>query len=739
MLSALARSIHRRRWLVLAVWAVLLAGAIPLAFNAEERLKPGGFTSESFPSIQAWDIFQERLNITPVTLELLLRHPELKAYDSEFLSVSQSVISLFEEFPEVTRITSHINNPVRVSADGHTAYITIELALSLEDSVGFTEDALALIETEPLELIATGGPALYRDLSVASAEDLRRGEAFALPLAAIALVIVFGTLVAALTPVAVGGAGTALGLAGIFLLSGQVNISIFALNIASLLAVGVGIDYCLFYTARFREELRKGLSTEEALSVTTSKAGPAILFSAFTSLTGLLSLLLFETPVLRSIGIGAAIAIFAAMFTTFTLLPAVLSVLGGRVERFRVPFPSLKRNGGRRISFWRPVSLFVMKHPLAALLPTVVLLVFLTLPVLQLRLGTVDATILPEEFESRRGFDIITEEFGLAASAQTAIAYTFEGDPFEEANLRNLYEYGVALENLEGVTNVTSFVNLDPHLGAEDYIRLYAVPESVSDRESAELIRSTIGPGVAAFFVSSEYQAFSPESQQLATEMRALTPEHGKTYVAGGPAGAKDIVDSLYSTFPWVILAVAGITYLSLLVLFRSVVLAFKAVILNIMSIGASYGALVFVFQQGNFKGLLGFEPAGIIEFTTPIVLFAVIFGLSMDYEIFLLSRVSEAHKRGHDNAEAVATGLEKSGRVITGAGAILIIVAASFVMADVLVVQMLGFGLALAIFIDVTLVRIIAAPAIMRLAGRWNWYFPKWLDKLLPRFGRVG
>ncbi len=728
-----ANALYKRRWLIISVWVIVIIICAPLALMAGRHLQPGGFTSESFPSIQAWQVFQEKLGITPITLELLLSHPDIEAYDTEFIEAAERVVSGFEGLPQVNRILSYTDNPARVSSDGHTAYITVELNISLEESVEFTENILPTLQHEPLSMVSTGAPPLYRDLSIASAEDLRRGETLALPLASVALVIVFGTLVAAIIPLVVGGTGAIIGLSGIFLLSTQTEISIFALNIASLLAVGLGIDYSLFYTARFREELKKSSSVLKAVITTHRRAGPAIIFSGCTSLLGLLSLLLFEISVLRSIAIGASLAILGAMLATLTILPAVLSVMGNKVEMVKLPFLS---NMGQR--FWTNLATVVMKRPVLALVPVITILVVLSLPILNIRLGTVDATILPDRFESRKGFDIISEEFGFVSQAQTAIAYTFDGDPFEDENLQNLYAYGAALEQLDGVVDVISFVNIDPTFTFNDYKKLYAVPEAVADRAIANLVRTTIRDGIASFFVVSEHQSFLPESQRLASEIRALQPPQGQTYVAGGPAGAKDIVDSLYSTFPFIVAAVTILTYISLLILFRSLLLPLKAVILNVMSIIASYGALVFVFQQGNFSNILGFESAGIIEFTTPIVLFAVIFGVSMDYEIFLLSRVSEAHKRGLNNSQAITEGLATSGRVITGAGAILVIVSASFVFADVLVVQMIGFGLALSVFIDITLIRGIAAPAIMRLAGRWNWYIPKWLDSKLPNFEKL-
>ena len=353
-----------------------------------------------------------------------------------------------------------------------------------------------------------------------------------------------------------------------------------------------------------------------------------------------------------------------------------------------------------------------------------------------MRLGTVDATILPDSLESRRGFDVLREEFGFALKTVIPVGYTFEGSPFARRNIDNAYDIGRELERLDGVSRVISVVNLDPTFGPDQYEVLYQSPESITDVALAHIVRETVRDGAILFLVESELHPFWPETRELVTEIRSLLPPEGNggtLHVDGGASEITDIINALYGKFPIIIAVVLIVTYLSLMLLFRSVILPLKAVLLNLLSILASYGALVFVFQQGHFSGLLNFEAMGVIEATLPILLFAIIFGLSMDYEIFLLSRVAEAYDRTGDNEAAVAEGLQKSGMIITGAAGILIVVAASFVLADVVVVKAIGLGLAIAVFVDVPLVRALVAPAIMRIAGPWNWNLPGWLDRILP------
>lgn len=729
MLESLGRRIYRRRYVTLAVWAVIVLAALPFAPQTPDQLKPGGFTNDKLPSVVARDVLRDELGISTITVEMLYSSSELNAFDPVFIAAVDDSLESLRGRAEVLTVHTHMDQPGRVSEDGHTAHITVGLDMPLEESVDFVDDIVDGIDPSPLTLTTTGGPALYRDISLASENDLRRGELVAFPLATFTLILVFGTLVAAFMPGAVGGAGVIIALAVIFFVSQRVDVSVFALNIVSLLGIGIGIDYSLFYTSRFREELAKGKSIEDAIGSAQTLAGRAIMFSAITSLIGLLSLFAFDTLVLRSIGLGAVIVIFAALAATLTLLPALLGVVGHNINRLRIG-----PTWAGRPSIWGPIARTVMNRPLLILIPTMGLLIAMVIPVQRLQLGSVDATILPDSLESRQGFDILRDEFGFAVTTATPIVYIFDGDPFERENLENLYAFGRALETVENVERVVSFVNLGDDWDVERYAALYERPESVTDSTVSRLIADTLRPGAALFMVESDIHPFSPEAQSMITDLRQFAPgPEQEIHVDGGAADLKDIVDYLYSKFPYVIAIVLIVTYLSLMLLFRSLLLPLKAVVLNLLSIFASYGALVFVFQDGNFSGLLNFEPLGTIEATTPILLFAIIFGLSMDYEIFLLSRISEAYRRTGDNAAAVVEGLEKSGLIITGAAAILIVVASSFVLADVIVVKAIGLGLAIAVFVDVTLVRALVAPALMRLFGDWNWYLPKWLDRLMP------
>jgi len=731
MLNALGALVVRRKYIVVAVWAVIILAALPFAPRAQEFLKPGGFSNESFPSVKARKVLQERLELSTLSIDFVFSHPEWQPFDARFSDAVLKAVGDLDKYGEISYVVTHLDDPQRASSTSNTVHVTAGLTIELEESLGFLKTVAADVDPGPLDLIITGAPALYRDISLASQEDLRRGESVAFPIATFTLLLVFGTLIAAILPAAVGGGGVLVGLGIVFFMSQGIDMSVFALNIVTLLGIGVGIDYSLFYTSRFQEELRSGKSVDDAVLGANSHAGKAIMFSAITSLIGLISLVAFPVMMLRSVGIGAVAVIFAALLAALTLMPALLAILGHRVNRFRIGPDWAKRNG-----FWVPLSNWVMKRPWMVLLPTVTILVLLAIPAGSMRLGTVDATILPDSLESRRGFDVLREEFGFALKTVIPVGYTFEGSPFARRNIDNAYDIGRELERLDGVSRVISVVNLDPTFGPDQYEVLYQSPESITDVALARIVRETVRDGAILFLVESELHPFWPETRALVAEIRSLLPPEGNggtLHVDGGASEITDIINALYGKFPIIIAVVLIVSYLSLMLLFRSVILPLKAVLLNLLSILASYGALVFVFQQGHFSGLLNFEAMGVIEATLPILLFAIIFGLSMDYEIFLLSRVAEAYDRTGDNEAAVAEGLQKSGMIITGAAGILIVVAASFVLADVVVVKAIGLGLAIAVFVDVTLVRALVAPAIMRIAGPWNWYLPGWLDRILP------
>jgi putative drug exporter of the RND superfamily len=572
-----------------------------------------------------------------------------------------------------------------------------------------------------------------------SEADLQRSELISLPLAALALLFVFGSVVASAVPLAVGGAAVVVALAGIFLIASVTPMSIFVLNLATLLGLGLGVDYSLLMTSRFREEMAarswKKEAVEDAVGATVRTAGRAVFFSGLTVLLGLLGLVLFEFMILRSVGIAGAIVVALSVVGAMTLLPAILAIVGIHIDRLRV-----RRVTARPAAegFWSRLAWWVMARPIAVLVPTLLVLLVLGTPFLHVRFNAPDARILPESVPSRQSFDRLTEQFGPGPFAPIVLAIRTPGPATDTGNLAALLDYSRRLAADDRIERVDSLVDVDPRLTLEQYELLYGAGGGPPDRVVAEVLSATTEGDLTAFTITTPYAPNDEAGRQLVRELRsdvgALNPPVGMTVlVGGGAADVEDVVTGIGAEFPRSALFIFVTTYLVLLLLLRSLVLPLKALAMNTLSIVASFGALVWIFQDGNLSALFGTRPLGFVETTQPVILFCVLFGLSMDYEVFLLSRMRESWEQTRDNPTAVAHGLERSGRIVSSAALIVIVVAGSFAFADIVLIKALGVGIALAVALDATVVRALLVPATMRLLGRWNWWLPGRLGRALP------
>jgi RND superfamily putative drug exporter len=385
--------------------------------------------------------------------------------------------------------------------------------------------------------------------------------------------------------------------------------------------------------------------------------------------------------------------------------------------------------------FWSGLANWVMAHPWLVFIPTLLFLVALGLPFLNVRVSSPDATILPLRVESRQGFETLRREFGSGEISPIVVALESDGPVASAENLAALYTFTRHFAADERVMRIDSLVTLDPRLSLAQYELLYNDPGAIDDRFVALNYRELAGERVTAILIYTRGLAGAEESKELLADIRDYQIGGDFTMlVDGGTAEIVDVVDEMYAEFPLVAAVVIAATYLVLLFLFRSAVLPLKAIGMNALSIVASYGALVFIFQEGHFANLLGFEPLGYVEASLPILMFCVLFGLSMDYEVFLLSRVREAYLETGDNRASVASGLQRSGRIITGAALIVVVVTISFVSAEIVLVKALGLGIAVAVLLDATIVRALLVPATMRLLGDVNWWLPRPVRRVMPK-----
>ncbi|HEX3244356.1 MAG TPA: MMPL family transporter, partial [Chloroflexota bacterium] len=462
-------------------------------------------------------------------------------------------------------------------------------------------------------------------------------------------------------------------------------------------------------------------SSPEALAITMSTAGRAVLFSGLTVLLGLLGLMSFDLMAMRSLGIAGSIVVGLCVLAALTLLPALLALLGPRVDALSVLRPLQGKSG-----LWHGLAQVVMARPWLVFSSVVIVLALLGGPFLRVDLGAPDASILPRDVQSRQGFDLLRDRFGAGEIAPILVVVRAPDTLYTPERIGILVDYARRLQADPRVARVDSMVTLDPRLSREQYELLYRSPDRILEGFARAAAAAFTREPITLLRVVARQGQTTAEAKSLVRSIRA-TPIGGgmDILVGGGSAGVVDYVDDLYSAFPRALLFVVIATYLVLFWTFRSAVLPLKAIVMNVLSITASYGALVVVFQEGALSWLLGFQPLGFVEASLPIVLFCVLFGLSMDYEVFLLTRIREAYLESHDNRESVAQGLERSGRIITSAAAIIVLVSASFVAADIILIKALGLGTAIAVFLDATVVRALLVPATMRLLGDWNWWTP--------------
>ena len=718
--------IYRARYAVLAVWAVALLAALALAPSVARLLQPGGLSSRDLESERAAAELQYQLGYNPATIIVVFTSDGFGVDDPRWAAAEDAALAEVRQLPDVAAVRTRRENARQVSPDGRATYATIALKSEAEQFRGSLPRVKAALKPTELRMVVTGAPVFYADILEVTERDLRRAELISFPVAAVALLLVFGSVVAAAVPGAIGGAAVLCTLGVMAALARVMDLSIFALNLVTMLGLGLGIDYSLFIVSRFREELAEGAPVDQAVARASSTAGRAVLFSGLTVFVGLLGLSSFKFMALRSMGQAGSLVVLLSVAAALTLLPALLGVLGNRINAFTI------RRSSTRGGFWAALARAVMRRPGLVFLAILTLLVGLGLPFLRVELGAPDASVLPPDVQSRRGFDLLRERFGQGEQAPILVDVSSPDSIFSPTSIDALYDYVAELRRDPRVARVESLVSLDPRITRDQYHLIYAPaaasgdPGSIFETFARTVATQTSRQRFTLVRVTSRYDQTAPESKDLVNRIRSLPIGGGlSVLVGGGTAGVVDYTEGLYRDFPRVLLLIVASTYLILLVLLRSVVLPLKAILMNTLSLLASYGALVVVFQEGWLSWLFGVQPIGFVEASLPIIMFCVLFGLSMDYEVFLLSRIKEAYEQGADNATSVAAGLERSGRIITSAALIIVLVSGSFAAADIVLIKALGIGTAVAIFLDATVVRALLVPATMRLLGDWNWWAP--------------
>jgi RND superfamily putative drug exporter len=622
-----------------------------------------------------------------------------------------------------------------ISKDSHKALVIVHFKDPSLKAQGYVDQVIAEVHPAPLSVVATGQVPLNLAFNNTLEQDLQRAETFALPITLLLLVLIFASIVAAILPIGVGVLAIVGGVGGTLFLARFTDVSQYAINVVTLIGLGVAIDYSLFIVNRFRDELANGASREDAVARSMSTAGRAITFSGVTVAVGLSAMLFFQGTFLASMGAAGAIVVALAVIYGLTFLPALLSVMGPNVDRLRLPFLGGRRPAGT--GAWHSMALWVMRRPWVVLVPALALLLLAGTPFLQLRLANGDVDVLPPANQARQGFDTLVSDFpGQDQTTIDAAVYYPDTTALTSDHVGDIYDLTRSLAALPNVLRVQSIVNLNnPDLTRADYQRLYSGPTTQLPTELQQALALGSGKHLVLITVVTNKQGTSDEARALVTAVRAESVPDGQVLATGPTAFDLDIVNYILQRTPIAVGSVILVTYVVLFLLTGSVILPLKAVITNLFSISASFGAMVWIFQQGHLSHLLGFTPQS-IDPSVPVILFSIVFGMSMDYEVLLISRIQEEYQRTGDNQAAVAMGLEKSGRLITGAAAIMVAVFLAFALADVVIIKAIGVGLAIAIAVDATIVRILVVPSVMRILGRANWWAPRPLAMLHRRIG---
>ncbi|HYL41870.1 MAG TPA: MMPL family transporter, partial [Ktedonobacteraceae bacterium] len=633
MFYHLGRMAARYRWLIVGLWMVAIAVGLPFAPQASQVLHSGGFVSPDAQSQRTIDLLANKLHLNLTIVQVIFTSQSESADSSQFVQGTEQALAHVRDWSEVSGIVSFTDNPRQISLDRHAAYVNVLFKPDPDSASKLLPELENRLQHVPnLHSSIGGGPVFYEDIQSVSERDLRRAELLAIPFAIIALLFVFRSVVAAILPALVGGGAVVVSLALIFALGHVTTLSIFVLNITTLFGLGLGVDYSLFIVSRFREELAYGRSVDDAVAISIATAGRAVIFSGLTVSIGLLGLVFFRINMLRSVGMGGVLVVLLAVLAAITLLPAALAIIGTRINALPVRVPRLwkrKRQepvgttrSAEQHGFWYQLSQIVMRYPVRVFLPVFLLLVVFGLPFLGVRFSAPDASILPPDVPSRAAFDLLAQRFNRRETTPILLAVQTRGDVMTPANIRNLYNYVQRIEADPRVARVDSIVSADPRFTLDQYELLYTHPRLITDPYLAAFVKSSVAGNTTMIQVISKYEMLDARSQALVQTIRNTSPGDGMTtLVDGSTAGDMDYVTSLYTDFPIAIVIVAVTTYVVLLLLFRSLVLPLKAILMNTLSILASYGALVIIFQDGFLHQVLGFTPLGFVEASGPILL----------------------------------------------------------------------------------------------------------------------
>ena len=694
--------VARRALAILLAGVALVIGAGAYGFGVFDALAQGGFDDPDSESARELTLERETFGNRTVDVVAIYSSEELTAQSPEFRAEVERTLA---DVPadSTSSVVSYYDtrSPDMVSEDRHAVQVQVSLAGDSQDALLDNWDAVEpALESENLQTDLAGSFAVYGDVNDMTSEDLKRAEEISLPVVILLALLIFGSLVAASMPALVGALAVVGSLAVVRLLTTFTEVSVFSVNVISLLGMGLAIDYALFVISRFREELARlpmddPDASAKAITTTMVTAGRTVLFSGLTVAAAMSSLLVFPQNFLRSMGYGGISAVVIAMLAALTVLPATLRLLGRRIDGGRMPWRrhrpvSVDDDHG----WWARLAHGVMRRPVVMVVVVTAALLAIASPFLGAKWGSVDYRVLPDDASAHVAADKLNSDFGPEQSTANLL--------LEGVDRADVAAYTRDVEAVDGITQV----------------------QPVETRGDTALLR--------AFWDGNSQ---SQRSQEIVKDLRTVEPPEGEVHVGGLTADTVDLITSVGDHLPWMGLIVVSVMLVLLFLAFGSLVLPLKAVAMNAVSITAAFGVVTWIFQEGHLSDLLGFESPGYLDATNPILILAILFGLSMDYEVFLLSRVREQWDRTGDNDLAVATGVQKTGRIITSAALLLAVVIGAFGLSGIVFMKMMGVGMLVALIVDATVVRALLVPATMKLLGSWNWWAPgplrRWWERV--------
>jgi uncharacterized membrane protein YdfJ with MMPL/SSD domain len=710
MFEAWGRVLSRRRRLTLVITLLFVAFAGAWGTGVFGKLSSGdNFTPPSSQSQREANAADQVFGRNDADVVVLYRSATMTVTDPAY---RQAVTTALNSLPraDVAKVATYwsTGSPRLVSTDRHSTYAVLQLTGADDAARHQTYDTIkndltpASLAANGVTARAGGNVAMEVAINNEVTADIAKAEGFSMPVLLILLLVIFGSLAAASLPVAIGGVAILGSFTVLRLLTMATTVSVYSVNITTILGLGLGIDYGLFMVTRFREELHRQPTVEQAVARTVATAGRTVAVSGVTVAVALTSLMLFPEDFLRSMGYGGVATVAVDVLAALIVLPALLAVLGHRVNALRIRRsverpPQAESSGG-----WYRLARSVMRRPLVYVTVITIALLALGAPFLRISWGGTDARTLPAASTVRQVSETLDSQFPV--NSTDPIEALITGPGASAGGSAALASYLHRIDAIPGVTGTQ-------------------VTGSKGDT-----IRVDVGYTPAPV---------SSAARHIVTQIRALAPPAGAAVLVGGTtAGLVDELASLGSVLPWMALLICVSTFVLLFLAFGSVVLPVKAIVMNALSLGATFGVVVWIFQWGHLSGLLRFTPTGSLDPTMPILMAAIIFGLSMDYEVFLLSRIRERYDQTGDNTVAVAAGLQRTGGVITSLALLLIIVVAAFSASGITFIKLLGVGMIVALLVDASVVRILLVPATMRLLGRANWWAPRPLRRLYARYG---